>query len=132
MLVTNLFSFSQSVFCSIKIEKNHHFSNVQFVVWRCFQFRHVQNLSFGKGIICSFKTIFVHDVRYTFLYFVVSVVRHSSISSFVLAHCFSDRVVGIEQLKFLKTFYASLTLSQTTNFRPFQTESVCRRQFQTL
>ena len=23
-----------------------------------------------------------------------------------------------------------LTLSQTTNFRPFQTESVCRRQFQ--
>ena len=42
MLVTSIFSFSHSVFYSIK-EINPHFSNIQFVVCKCFQFSHVQN-----------------------------------------------------------------------------------------
>ena len=48
-VVTSIFSFSHSVFDSIK-ETNCHFSNVSFVVWKCFQFRYVQNLSFGKEL----------------------------------------------------------------------------------
>ena len=41
-----------SIFYSIK-EINHHFSNIQFVVCKCFQFSHVQNsvvweMSFGN------------------------------------------------------------------------------------
>ena len=42
MLVTSIFSFSHSVFYSIK-EINHHFSNIQFVVCKCFHFGHIQN-----------------------------------------------------------------------------------------
>ena len=42
MLVTSIFSFSHSVFYSVK-EINHHFSNIQIVVCKCFQFGHVQN-----------------------------------------------------------------------------------------
>ena len=42
MPVTSIFSFSHSVFYSIK-EINHHFSNFQFVICKCFQFGHVPN-----------------------------------------------------------------------------------------
>ena len=45
MLVTSIFFFSHSVFCSIK-EKNRQFSNFQFVVCKCFQFGHVQKFVF--------------------------------------------------------------------------------------
>ena len=42
MLVTSIFSFSHSVFYSIR-KINHHFSNIQLVVCKCFQFGHVRN-----------------------------------------------------------------------------------------
>ena len=42
MLVTSIFSISHSVFYSIK-DSNHHFSNIYFVICKCFQFGHVQN-----------------------------------------------------------------------------------------
>ena len=41
-LVTSIFSFSHGVFYSIK-EINHHLSNTEFVVCKCFQFGNVQN-----------------------------------------------------------------------------------------
>ena len=37
MLVTSIFSFSYKVFCSIK-DRNHHFSNIETVVCKCFEF----------------------------------------------------------------------------------------------
>ena len=37
MLVTSMFSFSHNVFFPIK-DRNHHFSNNEFVVCKCFQF----------------------------------------------------------------------------------------------
>ena len=40
----------------------------------------------------------------------------------------SLRVVKSQDCE-IKELNAHLTLSQTTNFRPFQTERVCRRQF---
>ena len=42
MLVTSIFSFSNSVFYSIK-EINHQLSNTEFTVCKCFQFGNVQN-----------------------------------------------------------------------------------------
>ena len=40
-LVTSIFSFSHSVFYTIK-ERNHHFSNIKFVILKCFHFGLVQ------------------------------------------------------------------------------------------
>ena len=49
MLVTSIFSFSHSVFYSVR-ERNRHFSNVQFVVCKCFQYGHVQNFLVWQGL----------------------------------------------------------------------------------
>ena len=50
MLVTSIFSFFHSVFYPIK-DRNHHLSYVYFVVCKCFQFGHIQNVSFGNELI---------------------------------------------------------------------------------
>ena len=42
MLMTSIFSFSHNVFCPIK-DRNHHFSNIEFIVSKCFQFGLGQN-----------------------------------------------------------------------------------------
>ena len=42
MLVTSIFPFSHNVFYRIK-DRNHNFSNVRFVVCKCFEFCPVQN-----------------------------------------------------------------------------------------
>ena len=53
MLVSRIFSFSHSVFYSIK-EKNSHFSYLQFVVWKCFQLAESKILSFGEELSLLF------------------------------------------------------------------------------
>ena len=42
MLVTSIFSFFHNVFYPLK-ERNHHFSDIKFVVCNCFQFGQGQN-----------------------------------------------------------------------------------------
>ena len=42
MLVTSIFPFSHNVFYRIK-DRNHNFSNIRFVVGKCFEFCPVQN-----------------------------------------------------------------------------------------
>ena len=42
MLVTSIFSFSLNVFYPIK-DRNKHLSYIYFVIWKCFQFVHIQN-----------------------------------------------------------------------------------------
>ena len=43
-----------------------------------------------------------------------------------------EELKGLLGPNVLKVANASLTLSQTTNFRLFRTERVCRQQFQTI
>ena len=45
MLVTSIFSFSHNVFYSVK-ERNSYFSNLYFVVCKCFQFGYIQTFVF--------------------------------------------------------------------------------------
>ena len=48
MLVISISSFSHNVFYLFK-ERNYQYSNIYFVLCKCFQIGHVQNFSFGKG-----------------------------------------------------------------------------------
>ena len=53
MLVTSIFFIFHIVFHPIGA-RNHHFSNIYFVVCKCFQFGPVYNLPFGKVLRKSF------------------------------------------------------------------------------
>ena len=59
MLVTSIYSFSHSVFYSI-IDINHNFSNVVFVVCKCFRFGHVQDW------IALLRRHFLHSAFFLF------------------------------------------------------------------
>ena len=49
MLVTSIFSFFHNVFYLYK-NKSEHFSNVYFVIFKCFEFGRVQNFAIGKRV----------------------------------------------------------------------------------
>ena len=50
MLVTSIFSFSHNVFY-LSQNEFQFFSHIKFSVCKCFQFRTVQNLSYGKRVM---------------------------------------------------------------------------------
>ena len=51
------FLLSHNVFSPIR-DRNRHFSNIEFVVCKCFQFGKGQNFVFGKELTFSQMTIF--------------------------------------------------------------------------
>ena len=79
MLVTSIFFFSHSVFYSIT-KRKYHFSNVSYVVCKCFQFGHVQKFVFEKGLsqLQKLQKIIISPnlVRY-FLYNTAAQCTHS-------------------------------------------------------
>ena len=72
MLVTSIFSFSNNVFSPIK-DMNHHFSNYEYVMCKCFQFGPIQmqmlliatavNLDKAKILLSSRKLSILPTLR---------------------------------------------------------------------
>ena len=73
---------------------------------------------------------------YLFWHLLKFIQEHSGIKSQIAHYCAAGNFLQIElerlrirrDLAYIQQLF--LTLSQTTNFRVFQTERVCRRQFQ--
>ena len=51
MLVSSIFSFLHNTFFYPMKDKQKYLSNIHFVICKCFQFRCIQNLSFGEEIL---------------------------------------------------------------------------------
>ena len=105
MLVTSIFSFSHNVFYLIK-ERNHvsHFCHLQ----NAFELVKSKILLFGKELKILVKLLWKLILAIPILHWLWT----SNISLII------------------QKLFLPLTHYQTTNFRLFQTERVCRQQFQ--
>ena len=131
MLFTSNFSFSHSVFYPFG-ELSVIFSNSKLSSTTFFQFRKVENLSFGK-VLTFYQTIprFNDPVKGIFLkqcgkrrMLVTSIFSFSH----NVFHTFNERNQHFSNIRFVvckyfrfglgQNFVVWLTLSQTTNFRP--------------
>ena len=59
MLVTSIFSFSQNVFFYSIKDRNHDFSNNDFVVCKCFEFGQGQNFVIQYRVNFADKNLYV-------------------------------------------------------------------------